>query len=62
MKMPERIRSLIEGLVPWYDPQTEARRDMHSQHVQRQSLTARGTAERVMNDRLGSYQRTRLHR
>jgi hypothetical protein len=46
--MPDRVREVIEGLLPWYDPDRERARDARSERIHRFSIAARKSAEAVM--------------
>ena len=60
MRIPDRVRRMVERLLPWYDPTVEARRTAHSEDVHRRSIAARIEAEDVRAAYL-DYAR-RLHR
>ena len=61
MTLRDRVRSIIERLLPWYDPELEERRDRRSHRIHRYSIAARQAVERATAaDRFGSYRR--LHR
>lgn len=47
MRIPERVRRVVETLLPWYDPTVEARRHAHTEEVRRRSIAARVEAEDV---------------
>ncbi len=54
----ERLRSAIESLLPWYDPEREAERDRRTEAIRRRSIRTRILAER----RLANYRSVQLKR
>lgn len=45
--MGDPIRRLIERILPWYDPEEEARRDARTEAIRRRSIAARITLEQL---------------
>jgi hypothetical protein len=64
----ERLRALVERLLPWYDLAAEARRAERSAAIHRRSIRARIRAEKVRDiaaaaldpDRAAGYGRVRI--
>ena len=46
MRLPDRFRRLVERMLPWYDPELEARRAAESKALHAQSIAVRQQAER----------------
>lgn len=62
MSLRERVRAILERLLPWYDPDLEARRDHRSRAIHRYSIAARQAVERAMApNNFQSYRRARRH-
>jgi hypothetical protein len=49
-----RIRRIVEGLLPWYDPQVEAARDAQTKELLRKT--------RAQAHSVGAYGRVRITR
>lgn len=45
--LPNRLRRLIEAILPWYDPSEERARATRSEALRVRSISARIEAERV---------------
>ena len=46
MRLPDRLRRLVERMLPWYDPELEARRAAESKAMHARSIAVRQQAER----------------
>ena len=57
----DRVRAVIERVLPWYDPALETQRKLRTTRIHRMSIAARKGAERAMDpSRLASYGRVRI--
>ncbi len=47
MTWRDRARAAVERMLPWYDPELEARRDARTEQIRRHSIAVRIHTERV---------------
>ena len=47
MRLPDRLRAVVERVLPWYDPAEAQARHAHTDAIVRQSKAAREFARRV---------------
>lgn len=47
-RMPSRLRSWIENVLPWWDPRVERLRNARTEAIRRSSMSERIRAERVI--------------
>lgn len=45
--VPSRWHRLIERILPWYDPESERRRDERTEDIRQRAISARINAENV---------------
>ena len=53
VRRPDLFERLMERLMPWHDPQADARRERRYEHLRVAAISTRVRSERV----LGSYDR-----
>ena len=54
--VPESVRRIVERILPWYDPELEARRDARTEGIRQRSIRARIAAEAI-RDRYERFDR-----
>lgn len=54
--VPESVRRIVERILPWYDPELEARRDARTEGIRLRSIRARIAAEAI-RDRYERFDR-----
>lgn len=47
MTLRDRLRTIVERLLPWFDPAEKARRDARTEAIRRRSIAVRIHTERV---------------
>ena len=48
MRVPDRLRRLVERMLPWYDPDLEAMRARRTESIHAKSIAVRQQAEREL--------------